>query len=138
STLAGLLFGLLPAIRATSRNLQGVLRAGSRGSVGNAGQRLRGALVVAEVALAVILVVGAGLATKSFARLLDVDPGFKAKNVLAVRLGIPWERYGDERVRGYYQTLLDRIAAVPGVEAVGAAKDFPLRGTGELRSPTVP
>jgi len=106
--------------------------------VGNAGQRLRGALVIAEVALAVILVVGAGLATKSFARLLDIDPGFKARNVLAVRLGIPYERYGDDRVRGYYQTLLDRIAAVPGVEAVGAAKDFPLRGTGELRPPVVP
>jgi predicted permease len=137
SSLAGLIFGLLPAIRATSRNLQGVLRAGSRGSVGNAGQRLRGALVVAEVALAVILVVGAGLATKSFTRLLDIDPGFKPQHVLAVRLGIPYERIGD-RVPAYYQELLDRIAAVPGVEAVGAAKDFPLRGTGELRAPTVP
>jgi predicted permease len=138
STLAGLTFGLLPPIRATSRDLQGVLRAGSRGSVGNAGQKLRAGLVVAEVALAVVLVVGAGLATRSFARLLDIDPGFKPRNVLAVQLGIPWERYGDERVRGYYQALLDRIAAVPGVEAVGSAKDFPLRGTGELRSPTVP
>jgi predicted permease len=138
STLAGLLFGLLPALRATSRNLQGVLRAGGRGSVGNAGQHLRSTLVVAEVALAVVLVVGAGLATKSFARLLNVDPGFSARNVLAVRLGLPYGRYGGARVRGYYQTLLDRIAAVPGVEAVGAAKDFPLRGTGELRGPTVP
>jgi predicted permease len=138
STLAGLLFGLLPAVRATSRNLQGVLRAGARGSIGNAGQHLRSALVVAEVALAVILVVGAGLATKSFARLMDVDPGFTARNVLAVRLGIQYDKYGDARVRDYYQSLLDRIAAVPGVEAVGAAKDFPLRGVGELRGPTVP
>jgi predicted permease len=132
STLAGVLFGLLPAVRATSRNLQAVLRAGSRGSVGNAGQRLRGALVVAEVALAVVLVVGAGLATKSFAKLLEVDPGFKPQNVLALRLGIPYERYGD-RVPAYYDALLARIAAVPGVEAVGAAKDYPLRGMGELR-----
>jgi len=138
STLAGLIFGLLPAIRATSRNLQSVLRAGSRGSVGNAGHKLRAALVVAEVALAVVLVVGAGLATKSFSRLLDIDPGFTPNNVLAVRLGIAYERYGDQRVRGYYQALLDRIAAVPGVEAVGSAKDFPLRGTGELRPLTVP
>jgi predicted permease len=138
STLAGLVFGLLPAIRATSRNLQSVLRAGSRGSVGNAGHKLRSALVVAEVALAVVLVVGAGLATKSFARLLDIDPGFNPNNVLAVRLGIPYERYGDQRVRGYYQSLLDRIAAVPGVQAVGSAKDFSLRGTGELRPLTVP
>ena len=138
STLAGLLFGLLPALRATSRNLQGVLRAGSRGSVGNAGQKLRGALVVAEVALAVVLVVGAGLATKSFARMLEIDPGFKPENVLAVRLGMQYDKYGNERIRGYYESLLARIAAVPGVEAVGAAKDFPLRGTGELRGPTVP
>jgi predicted permease len=138
STLAGLIFGLLPAIRSTPTNLQGVLRAGGRGSVGNAGQNLRAALVVAEVALAVVLVVGAGLATKSLARLLDIDPGFEASTVLAVRLGIPYERYGEQRVRGYYQTLLDRIAAVPGVEAVGAAKDFPLRGAGELRGPRVP
>ena len=138
STVAGLLFGLLPAIRATSRNLQGVLRAGSRGSVGNAGHKLRGALVVAEVALAVVLVVGAGLATKSFARMLEIDPGFKAENVLAMRLGMHYEKYGDARIRGYYESLLAAIAAVPGVEAVGSAKDFPLRGTGELRPPTVP
>jgi len=85
----------------------------------------------------VILVVGAGLATKSFSRLLDVDPGFKPRNVLAVRLGIPYERIGD-RVPAYYQMLLDRIAAVPGVEVVGAAKDFPLRGTGEIWGATVP
>jgi predicted permease len=138
STAAGLLFGLLPALRATSQNLQGVLRAGSRGSVGNAGQRLRGALVIAEVALAVVLVVGAGLAAKSFARLLDVDPGFQPRNVLAVRLNMPHERYGSEGIRAYYNALLDRVAAVPGVQAVGAAKDFPLRGTGELRGPVVP
>jgi predicted permease len=138
STLAGLLFGLLPAIRATSKNLQSVLRAGSRGSVGNAGQTLRSALVIAEVALAVILVVGAGLATKSFARLLSVDPGFTARNVLAVRLGMQYDKYGDARIRDYYQALLDRIAAVPGVEAVGSAKDFPLRGAGEVRPVTVP
>jgi predicted permease len=93
---------------------------------------------VAEVALAVVLVVGAGLATKSFARMLEIDPGFKPENVLAVRLGMQYDKYGNERIRGYYESLLARIAAVPGVEAVGAAKDFPLRGTGELRGPTVP
>jgi predicted permease len=137
STISGLLFGLLPALRATSRNLQGVLRAGSRGSVGNAGQKLRSALVVAEVALAVILVVGAGLAVRSFAKLLEVDPGFNPKNVLAVRLSLPYERLGD-KVPVRYEELLARLAAVPGVEAVGSAKDFPLRGSGELRGPTVP
>ncbi|MEJ7812233.1 MAG: ABC transporter permease [Gemmatimonadaceae bacterium] len=132
STAAGLLFGLLPALRATSQNLQAMLRAGSRGSVGAGGQRLRSTLVVAEVALAVVLVVGAGLAAKSFARLLNVDPGFQPTNVLAVKLSIPSERYPDERYPAYYEALLTRIAAVPGVQAVGAAKNFPLRGVGEI------
>jgi len=136
STAAGVLFGLLPALRATSQNLQGMLRAGSRGTVGTAGQRLRSALVVAEVALAAVLVVGAGLAAKSFARLLDVDPGFQPRNVLAVKLSMS-DRYDDERRPAYYEALLERIAAVPGVQAVGAAKNFPLRGTGEVRSPVI-
>ena len=138
STVSGLLFGLLPALRATSRNLQGVLRAGSRGSVGNSGQKLRSALVIAEVALAVVLVVGAGLAMRSFAKLLEVNPGFNTQNVLAVRLGIPYDRIGPEKAPGYFESMLSRIAAIPGVEAVGSAKDFPLRGSGELRGPTVP
>ncbi|MDF2774479.1 MAG: hypothetical protein K0S86_3979 [Geminicoccaceae bacterium] len=138
STASGLLFGLLPALRATSRNLQGVLRAGARGTVGGTGQQLRSALVVAEVALAVILVVGAGLAAKSFARLLDVNPGFQPDNVLAVRLGMAFERLGEERMPAYYEALLTRIAAVPGVDAVGAAKNFPLRGMGEPWTAIVP
>src|SRR5205085_5550653 len=116
ATACGLLFGLLPAIRATSTNLQKMLRAGSRGTVGNAGQRLRSGLVIAEVALAVILVVGAGLAAKSFLRLLDVDPGFNAKNVLTVKLDIPG-RHDQDRVQ-YYEALLARIGAVPGVQMV--------------------
>ena len=138
STVSGLLFGLLPALRATSRNLQGVLRAGARGTVGGAGQRLRSALVVAEVAQAVVLVVGAGLAAKSFARLLNVDPGFQPSNVLAVRLGMATGRLGEGRVPEYYQALLARIAAVPGVEAVGSAKNYPLRGMGEPWTMVVP
>jgi predicted permease len=136
STLAGLIFGLLPALRATSQNLQGVLRAGARGTVGGAGQRLRSALVIAEVALAAVLVVGAGLAAKSFSRLLDVDPGFQPANVLAVRVGMS-DRYEGDLRPAYYEALLSRIAAVPGVEVVGAAKNFPLRGTGETREPVI-
>ena len=136
STAAGLLFGLLPALRATSANLQSMLRAGARGSVGDAGQRLRSTLVVAEVALAAVLVVGAGLAAKSFARLLDVDPGFQPQNVLTVRLSLT-DRYSDEQRPAYYEALLARIAAVPGVQAVGAAKNLPLRGMGEDRSPVI-
>ena len=135
STGAGIFFGLLPALRATSQNIQGTLRAGARGSVGGQGQRLRAALVVAEVALAAVLVVGAGLATRSFARILDVDPGFQPRNVLAVRLSV-----GDaiEDRMSYHDALFTRIAALPGVEAVGGAKNLPLRGSGEAWPMTVP
>jgi len=129
---AGLLFGAIPAVRAARPDLQNTLRAGARGTVGGRGQRLRGALVVAEVALAVVLVAGAGLATKSFGRLLDVNPGFEPDNVLAVTISIPGATAYDKSP-AYLQAILDRIRAVPGVRAVGAVKDLPLRGIGEER-----
>lgn len=134
---SGLLFGLLPALRAANPDLQGTLRAGARGTVGGKGQRLRGALVVAEVALAVVLVVGAGLATKSFAHLLDVNPGFRPENALVVTLSIPSATDYDQSP-GYLASILDAVRAVPGVRAVGAAKDLPLRGMGEERRLRVP
>ena len=130
SMAAGLLSGVLPALRAASRNLQGMLRAGARGSVG-AGHRLRGALVIGEVALAAILAVGAGLATRSFAHLLNVDPGFRPEHLLTVKLSIPSSYFDADRAQAYYQEILARVGAVPGVRAVGSAKYLPLRGTGE-------
>jgi predicted permease len=129
---AGLLFGLIPALRAASPDLQGTLRAGARGTIGGRGQRLRGALVVAEVALAVVLVAGAGLATKSFARLLDVNPGFRPENVLTATVSLP-SGLNYEKSPAYLEAVLDRIAAIPGVKAVGVAKDLPFRGMGEER-----
>jgi predicted permease len=129
---AGLLFGLIPALRAANPDLQGTLRAGARGTIGGRGQRLRGALVVAEVALAVVLVAGAGLATKSFARLLDVNPGFRPENVLVLALSVPSATAYDQSP-AYLETILERVRAVPGVRAAGVAKDLPLRGMGEER-----
>ena len=134
STAAGVIFGLLPALKATAQNLQGMLRAGSRGSVGAAGNKLRGALVVAEVALAVVLVVGAGLAAKSFSRLLDVDAGFNPRNLLVVRMSIDSDRYEGEQWPAYHAQLMQKIGSVPGVVAVGSAKNFPMRGVGEVWS----
>jgi predicted permease len=132
SLLSGLLFGLMPTLRASMANLQGTLRAGARGSVGGAGQGLRNALVVAEVALAVVLVVGAGLATKSFSRLLSVSPGWKPENALVVVMSVG-DRYGSREGRlAYYQAVLDAIRSIPGVQAVGAIRDLPLRGNGEM------
>ena len=136
--LSGLLFGLVPVLRASSPDLQKTLRAGARGSVGHPGQRLRGALVMMEVALAVILVVGAGLATKSFGRLVAVDPGFDPHDALVVVLSVP-DRYATDEARAaYYLGVLDKIRAVPGVRAAGSIRDLPTRGNGELRRPAIP
>ena len=136
SLIAGLAFGLVPTLRA-SNDLERSLRSGARGSVGGAGHRLRSALVVAEVALAVVLVVGAGLATKSFARLIAVDPGFRAENALIAMLGVP-ERYDTyERRTGYYYSVLESIRALPGVRAAGSIRDLPMLGRGELARPSV-
>ena len=137
SILAGLLFGIMPALRASS-DLERSLRAGGRGSLGGSGQRLRSGLVVAEVALAVILIVGAGLATKSFARLSSVDPGFEPANALVVTLSVP-DRYETAEARGdYYYRVLNAIRAVPGVQAAGSIRDLPLRGNGEGNRITIP
>ncbi|HEY4132411.1 MAG TPA: ABC transporter permease, partial [Gemmatimonadaceae bacterium] len=130
---AGLLFGALPALRAAGPTLERSLRAGGRGSVGARGQWLRSTLTVIEVALAVVLAAGASLATKSFARLVAVNPGFQTANALVVRLSIPSAYSSMERETGYYQALLRAIGDVPGVVAVGSIHDLPTRGNGEMR-----
>ncbi|MGH7636887.1 MAG: ADOP family duplicated permease, partial [Gemmatimonadaceae bacterium] len=137
SIVSGLLFGLAPTLRA-SNNLEQSLRSGSRGSVGGAGQRLRSALVVVEVALAVILVVGAGLATKSFGRLMQVQPGFNSDNALVVVMSVGDGFDSREARLNYYQSVLDAIRRVPGVQAVGAVRDLPLRANGEGVAPDIP
>ena len=136
SIASGLLFGIMPAMRASS-DLERSLRAGARGSVGGGGQKLRAALVVAEVALAMILVVGAGLAMKSFARLMNVDPGFEPSNALVATMSVP-SRYEGESAMDYYTRVLTAVRAVPGVEAAGAIRDLPLRGNGEMSRVTIP
>jgi predicted permease len=135
SVLCGLLFGLFPTLRASSSHLQLSLRAGGRGSVGAAGQRARSALVVVELAMAVLLMVAAGLATKSFARLVSVSTGFEPSNALVVQMSVP-PRYlsTDTASRAnvnYYYGVLDAIRRVPGVQSAGSIRDLPLRGNGE-------
>jgi predicted permease len=137
SLVAGVLFGLLPALRASS-GLEQTLRAGSRGTVSGVGERLRTALVVVEVSLAVVLVTAAALAAKSLGRLVAVDPGFRTEQALVVTLTIPTGYFATpDGARHYYQSVLDRIAAVPGVQTVGAIRDLPLRGRGEMVRPGV-
>jgi predicted permease len=136
--LSGLVFGLFPTVRASATNLEQSLRQGTRGSVGGVGQRARNALVVIEVALAVVLVVGAGLATKSFARLLAVQPGFQASNALASTITVPGRYDGREARGNYYYSVLDAIRRVPGVLAAGSIRDLPTRGNGEMVSYALP
>jgi predicted permease len=128
SVASGLVFGLAPAWRA-SRNLEQAMRAGSRSAVGGAGQRLRSGLVIVEVALAVVLVVGAALTAKSFARLVAVEPGFRSDERLVVMTSV--------RSQQHYASILDAIRALPGVQAAGAIRDLPLLATGELSRPDI-
>jgi predicted permease len=125
---SGVIFGLFPALR-TSANLEQSLRAGARGSTGGTAQRLRSALVVVEVGLAVILVAGAALAAKSLVRLLAVDPGFRPANALVVTITVPSVQH--------YTATLDAIRRIPGVEAAGSIRDLPLQGSGELLRPQI-
>jgi putative ABC transport system permease protein len=123
--LLGLLFGLAPAIQAARPALHGMLKDGVRTSHGGAG--LRATLVVSEVALAIVLLIGAGLMLKSFRRWISVDPGFKAERVLTLGVSLPNARYGTPEQRvAFYDQLRHGIAALPGVEAVGGNVALPM------------
>jgi len=126
-----IVFGLLPALRTLGINLVDALREGSQqATVGGGRQRLRSALVVAEVALAVILVIGAGLMLRSLSALGRIDLGFEPDRVLTMRLSVPNARYDTpERVVGFYRDLLARVRALPGVEAAGVVRALPLATT---------
>jgi putative ABC transport system permease protein len=110
SVLTGLLFGLVPALQTTRANLQGTLRDGSRGVSDRGGQRVRRVLVVAEVALALTLLTGAGLLVRSFAALQGVDPGFRPDNVLTFNVALPASKYPE---RHRTPRLPGRAAAAP-------------------------
>jgi predicted permease len=131
SLLTGIAFGLVPAVRASSPELQQSLREVTRGSTGGSGG-LRNTLVVAEVALAMILVVGAGLMTRSFVKLLQVDLGFTPSHRIAINYSISTARHptGPE-MRQTYQAMLEKVRTVPGVIAAGAIRDLPFHGDGE-------
>lgn len=131
SLAAGAIFGLAPALQAAAPNLEPFLREGGRGSAGGAGGRLRSLLVVSEVALALMLIVSAGLMIKSFWRLQQVDPGFEVGNVLSFQLSPPpfappGSPEGPARARVYYRQALERLATLPGVESVGGIHLLPM------------
>lgn len=121
----GLLTGLLPAWHAMRTDPHGSLKADARTGTSRGAGRLRAALVVAEIALSVALLLGAGLLVRSFDRLQRVDPGFEARGVLTMRLTLPRERYPADAANAFFDALVERISSVPGVSSVSAASQFP-------------
>jgi predicted permease len=126
--LTGVLFGLAPALHASKLNLNETLKEGGRSATaGLRHQRGRSLLVVAEVAIALVLLISAGLLIKSFLRLQQVDPGFNPDNVLTAGIPLPRTKYLEPPKRiAFYEALFSRIAALPGVEAVGAVDELPV------------
>ncbi len=135
AVLTGIAFGIAPALQLVRRGGSGLalsLRAGGRGMLSDwGGRRLRGALIVAEIALALVLLTCAGLMLQSFARLQSVDPGFHPEQRLAIDMSVPRATYqNDEKVAGFYERLLERLAAQPGTRSVGAISALPLTNFG--------
>jgi len=129
SILTGLLFGLAPALRASRPSLYGALSARGHGSGDPARVRTRQALVVAEVAVSLTLLIGAGLLLRSFVTLRSNDPGFRPEHVLAVDIDLPASRFGsDPRREQFFGALLERVAALPSVVSVGGIEQLPLSG----------
>ncbi len=123
--VCGLLVGVLPAIQAMRTDPHDSLKADARSGGSRRGRFVRHTLVVAELALSVILLLGAGLLMRSFLNIQRIDRGFDASNVLTMRLTLPRDRYPGEAAGAFFEQLSDRLAALPGVRAVSAASQFP-------------
>jgi putative ABC transport system permease protein len=132
SLATGALFGLFPALQASRPDVHETLKDGGRSSGGASGrQRVRGALVIAEVALSVALLIGAGLLLRSFAKLQDVELGFRPENLLTMRINLPRNRYsGDQESWAFYTRLLRETKALPGVQDAALTSSVPLSGLG--------
>jgi putative ABC transport system permease protein len=127
SLLSGVLFGLAPALQISMSALNESLKDGWSQSSGSARNRLRSALVVSEIAVAALLLVGSGLLLRSFARILALDPGFQAENVLTMDISLPGSKYKtDQQIASFYDDLLGRIRTLPGTLAAGAIINLPL------------
>jgi len=127
--LTTVLTGLSPALHMARPDIAGALRDGARGSTGAAGGRTRSALIVAEVALAVLLLIGAGLLLRSYARLLSLDPGFRSpEHLLTFEIDLPQDRYEPAQEARFFERVLDRFRALPGVTEAGAVDELPLTG----------
>jgi putative ABC transport system permease protein len=126
--LVAFIFGLAPALHSTKPDVQSELKEGGRTSSGGVAQnRLRGALAIAEISLALILLIGAGLMMKSLYRLLQVDPGFRPDRVLTMGMDLRAQQYSqDPAVLNFWQQLIDRVSVLPGVQSAAVGTVIPL------------
>ncbi len=125
------LFGSLPALRSMAPDLHELLKpAGASGTATSGGQRLRELMVVVEVALAIVLLVGAGLLVRSFVRLGQVDPGFRQDGVVSVAVKVPRSRYARSDFRPFFEEFVGRVRQMPGITKAGAVSDLPMSNVG--------
>jgi putative ABC transport system permease protein len=126
SALTGILFGLAPALQASKLDVVGSLKEGGRTGEGHRRTGARSLLLIGEVALSLVLLVGAALLIKSFLRLQEVRPGFNPHNVLVASVALPGAKYKDQQRPEFFRQLIERLATSPGVKAVGGAINLPL------------
>ena len=141
ATITGLVVALLPALQATRTDPHESLKADGRAGQARAGTRIRHALIVSEIALSVVLLLGAGLLMRSFLNLQRADLGFDPRGVLTMRLTLPQQKYkSGEAITSFFEELTRRIQAIPGVQAAGMASQFPPMGpfTGQVEVEGVP
>jgi putative ABC transport system permease protein len=138
SLLTGLIFGIAPALQASHSDLNETLKEGGRSAAGVGRNRSRNVLVVVEIALSLVLLVGAGLMMASFLRLQQVDPGLNPKGVLTMGVALPQAKYREPEQRSqFFRQLIENVRALPGVEAAAATSNLPLTGGRWGRSLTV-
>ncbi|MEK6303160.1 MAG: ABC transporter permease [Acidobacteriota bacterium] len=136
SVLTGVIFGLVPAFHSSRPDLNESLKEGGRaGSEGGRRNFVRSVLVVFEVALALVLLVGAGLLIRSFSRLQEVNPGFNPRNVLSMQLTLPRSKYAENnQMSAFYEQALERIKALPGIQSAAFGTNLPMSGNNSSSS----
>ena len=130
SALTGILFGIVPALQASKLDVTSALKEGGRSGEGNRRTSARSLLLIGEVALSLMLLVGAGLLIKSFLRLQEVRPGFNSRNVLIANVALPYPKYQYEQFEEFFRRLTERLEAAPGVQAAGGSISLPLNAGG--------
>ena len=130
AVITGLVFGVVPAFAAERTALSDALKEGGRSAMqGPRHHRMRAVLVVAEIALSMVLLVGAGLLVRSFQRVLETNTGMQPEHVLTASLSLPSSQYESKQVRSFYPELISRLGGLPGVKMAGASTDLPLEGS---------